>query len=81
MNNLQYIVATDTRTAMHMAVELCEIGDFDDVYKAMRWLMQERNEHVDYLCDMCANDCDERKVIEVGQSAYAVCDRWIDEEG
>lgn len=35
-----------------------------------------RDELVDYLCDMCANDCDERKVIRVGQGAYDVCERW-----
>lgn len=33
-------------------------------------------QQVDYLCDMCANDCDERKVIRVGQGAYSVCERW-----
>jgi hypothetical protein len=27
---------------MHMAVELCEQGDFDSVAEAFRWLMQER---------------------------------------
>lgn len=32
------------------------------------------------LCDMCANDCDERRVIRVGQSAYAACERWRDAE-
>lgn len=31
---------------------------------------------VDYLCDDCANDCDERRVIRVGQGAYDVCPRW-----
>ena len=30
----------------------------------------------DYLCDMCANDCDERREIRVGQGAYDVCERW-----
>lgn len=34
----------------------------------------------DYLCDMCANDCDERRVIRVGQGAYTVCDRWQEAE-
>ena len=33
-------------------------------------------QHVVYLCDMCANDCDERRVIRVGQGAYSVCKRW-----
>ena len=33
-------------------------------------------QHVDYLCDMCANDCDERRVIHIGQGAYSVCERW-----
>lgn len=42
MNNFQYIVKDDTRAAMHMAVELCERGDFDSVTEAIRWLMQER---------------------------------------
>ena len=41
MNNLQYIVKNDTRAAMHMAVELCERGDFDSVSEAFRWLSQE----------------------------------------
>ena len=41
MNNLQYIVKGDTRAAMHMAVELCERGDFDSVSEAFRWLNQE----------------------------------------
>lgn len=41
MNNLQYIVKNDTRAAMHMAVELCERGDFDSVTEAFRWLNQE----------------------------------------
>lgn len=41
MNNLQYIVKDDTRAAMHMAVELCERGDFDSVSEAFRWLNQE----------------------------------------
>ena len=35
-----------------------------------------RDEAVDYLCDMCANDCDERREIRVGQGAYDVCERW-----
>ena len=43
MNNLQYIVKNDTRAAMHMAVELCEHGDFDSVTEAFGWLMQERD--------------------------------------
>jgi len=42
MNNLQHIVKDNTRFAMHMAVELCEQGDFDSVAEAVRWLMQER---------------------------------------
>lgn len=41
MNNLQVIVRDDTRAAMHMAVELCEQGDFDSVTEAFRWLMTE----------------------------------------
>lgn len=41
MNNLQLIIKDDTRAAMHMAVELCEQGDFDSVTEAFRWLMQE----------------------------------------
>ena len=41
MNNLQYIVKDNTRAAMHMAVELCELGDFDSVSEAFRWLNQE----------------------------------------
>lgn len=44
MNNLQYIVKNDTRTAMHVAVELCEQGDFDSVTEAVRWLMRERDD-------------------------------------
>lgn len=44
MNNLQYIVRNDTRTAMHVAVELCENGDFDSVTEAFRWLMRERDD-------------------------------------
>ena len=76
MNNLQHIIANDTRAAMHMAVELCESGDCDSVAEAFRWLMQEHEEQVDYLCDMCANECDERRVIHIGQGAYSVCERW-----
>ena len=41
MNNLQHIVKDNTRFAMHVAVELCEQGDFDSVAEAFRWLMKE----------------------------------------
>ncbi len=41
MNNLQHIVKDNARFAMHMAVELCEQGDFDSVPEAFRWLNQE----------------------------------------
>ena len=41
MNNLQHIVKDNTRFAMHMAVELCEQGDFDSVAEAFKWLNQE----------------------------------------
>ena len=41
MNNLQHIVKDNTRFAMHMAVELCEQGDFDSVSEAFKWLNQE----------------------------------------
>lgn len=41
MNNFQVIVENDTRAAMHMAVELCEQGDFDSVTAAFRWLMED----------------------------------------
>lgn len=44
MNNLQHIVKDNTRFAWHVAVELCEQGDFDNVTDAVRWLMQERND-------------------------------------
>ena len=44
MNNLQHIIKDDTKAAMHMAVELCEQGDFDSVTEAFRWLMQERDD-------------------------------------
>ena len=40
----------------------------------------EKCEEPDYLCDMCANDCDERKTIRVGQSAYDVCEKWQEAE-
>lgn len=40
----------------------------------------ERREELDYLCDMCANGCDERKAIRVGQSAYDVCEKWQEVE-
>ncbi len=81
MNNLQHIVKDNTRAAMHMAVELCESGDFDSVGEAFTWLMAERPEEpTDYLCDMCANDCDERRPIKVGQGAYTVCERWVEAE-
>lgn len=43
MNNFQYIVRYNMRYAMHVAVELCEQGDFDDVFEAVKWLMQERD--------------------------------------
>ena len=50
MNNLQHIVKDNTRAAMHMAVELCESGDFDSVGEAFTWLMAERPEEpTDYL--------------------------------
>ena len=41
MNNLQVIIRNDTRAAMHMAVELCEQGDFDSINEALGWLMME----------------------------------------
>lgn len=41
MNKLQHIIKDDTRAAMHMAVELCEDGEFDSVTEAFRWLMSE----------------------------------------
>ena len=44
MNNLQFIIKNDTRAAMHIAVELCEQGDFDSPYEAIQWLMQERDD-------------------------------------
>ena len=44
MNNLQYVVKDNTRYAMHVAVELCEQGDFDSPYEAVHWLMQERDD-------------------------------------
>lgn len=44
MNNLQHIIKRDTRAAMHMAVELCEQGDFDSVADAFGWLLQERDD-------------------------------------
>lgn len=44
MNNLQHIIANDTRAAMHMAVELCEQGNFDSVADAFGWLLQERDD-------------------------------------
>ena len=44
MNNLQHIVKDNIRFAMHMAVELCERGDFDSVNEALRWLMKERDD-------------------------------------
>lgn len=44
MNNFQHIVKNDTRAAMHMAVELCEQGDFDSVTDAFRWLLQEHDD-------------------------------------
>ena len=52
MNNLQYIIRNNTRAAMHMAVELCEQGDFDDVYDAVKWLMKERD---DAVCKVIAS--------------------------
>lgn len=44
MNNLQHIVKDSTRIAMHVAVELCENGDFDSITEAFRWLMEKREE-------------------------------------
>lgn len=44
MNNLQFIIKDNSRYAMHVAVELCEQGDFDSVTEAFRWLMQERDD-------------------------------------
>ena len=35
------IVRDDTRTAMLVAVDLCEQGDFDSIAEAFKWLMQE----------------------------------------
>lgn len=40
----------------------------------------EKREEPDYLCDMCANGCDERRTIRVGQSAYDVCEKWQEVE-
>lgn len=53
MNNLQHIVKDDTKFAMHMAVELCERGDFDSVTEAFGWLMQERD---DTACEWTLRD-------------------------
>jgi len=44
MNNLQFIIKDNSRYAMHVAVELCEQGDFDSVTEAFKWLMQERDD-------------------------------------
>ena len=44
MNNLQLIIKDNSRYAMHVAVELCEQGDFDSVTEAFKWLMQERDD-------------------------------------
>ena len=44
MNNLQFIIKDNSRYAMHVAVELCEQGDFDSVIEAFKWLMQERDD-------------------------------------
>lgn len=57
MNNLQHIVKNGTRFAMHMAVELCERGDFDSVNEALRWLMKER-ETVECEPSTCAMEED-----------------------
>lgn len=64
MNNLQHIVKDNTRFAMHMAVELCERGDFDSVNEALRWLMKERddwNSRAERTCEPdeegCCNNC------------------------
>lgn len=54
MNNLQYIVKDGTRYAMHVAVELCEQGDFDNVTDAFRWLMLECDDSkLHAICDEC----------------------------
>ena len=53
MNNLQYIIKDDARFAMHVAVELCEQGDFDSVTDAFRWLLQECD---DAACEWTLKD-------------------------
>lgn len=54
----------------HEVIVLC---DYQPTFVAY---LPENYEAVDYLCDMCANDCDERREIRVGQGAYDVCERW-----
>ena len=51
MNNLQHIVKDSTRYAMHVAVELCEQGDFDSVREALAWLMEERDGACDWIAE------------------------------
>ena len=50
------------------------LGTLSPDIDRLKWPIEE----VDYLCDMCANDCDERRPIRVGQGAYDVCSRWVE---
>lgn len=76
MNNLQHIVKDGTRYAMHVAVELCEQGDFDSVTDAFRWLMQERDDSelgsetcentqhdADFMCSVCGKCVDNGRIL------------------
>ena len=79
-----YELYRDQDTAMRVCADLNRRYGHDAYYVAhvesepehkRRWFDSD----VDYLCDMCANDCDERKVIRVGQSAYAICEKWVED--
>lgn len=56
--------------------ELAAMRDFLAAYGVFGEVVEEP----DYLCDMCANGCDERRTIRVGQSAYDVCEKWQEVE-
>lgn len=77
MNNLQHIIKDDTRAAMHVAVELCERGDFDSVTEAFRWLMRERED--DTLGSDEANVDECKRIILEGKKQLTAAEQRIEQ--
>ena len=74
MNNLQHIVKDNTRFAMHVAVELCEQGDFDSVTEAVRWLMQERDDAVTPSGVECTPHGEWERVSQTQEVRHVFCE-------